>query len=207
MERATTYSEWCAGAAELDALEGHEAWKMVPGSTEFDFSLLRNHLAELVAARAARAHSFYDFSLFSLWHLLVFPLHNFGGACLPACAHNRQGRRCGDLLAASYPVLELVCSALPILQRPPSPFPFGVCSRAVRPEYVRVGMHVVLRTWIRACVRVCERHINRAHAPITWQSKCPPPFSRVLCGSPSTATTPHDPPNLIRMLPPPHIFQ
>lgn len=50
---AASYAEWREAAAVLDKLEGGDAWKMSPEDDAYDYVLLREHLAELVAVRKA----------------------------------------------------------------------------------------------------------------------------------------------------------
>ncbi|GAM84327.1 hypothetical protein ANO11243_023210 [Dothideomycetidae sp. 11243] len=54
LEQAELYSEWHAAAAELDALEGHDAWKLDDDSSEYDVALIRAKLKEMDHVRLER---------------------------------------------------------------------------------------------------------------------------------------------------------
>ncbi len=51
--QALSYGDWRRHAEELDRLEGHEAWKVDPSSTDYDVELVRARLEQLDEARRA----------------------------------------------------------------------------------------------------------------------------------------------------------
>lgn len=53
LENATSYDDWAASALELDTLEGRNAWKDDPTSSEYDAHLLQKRLQQFRDARAA----------------------------------------------------------------------------------------------------------------------------------------------------------
>ena len=46
-KQAETYQDWHAAAAELDALQGHDAWKSIEECPEYDVALVRAKLREM----------------------------------------------------------------------------------------------------------------------------------------------------------------
>jgi predicted acylesterase/phospholipase RssA len=103
MENARTYSEWEKSALFADILEGNEAWRMNPVSTDYDYTLV---LQRTNSIKIAMENS----DLYTLIHLLKSGslARNFGRINNPKLyTHSRVGTK-----HAIEDYLDIVCKAL-----------------------------------------------------------------------------------------------
>ncbi|TPX53981.1 hypothetical protein SeMB42_g00494 [Synchytrium endobioticum] len=51
VDKATTFEQWTAAAEMLDKIEGYDRWKLDPVSTDYDYRLVQDRLAQLKKVR------------------------------------------------------------------------------------------------------------------------------------------------------------
>ena len=74
LREASSFTDWCKAARELDRAEGRDAWKRDPAWAYYDPELLTSHLQSLRASRAAGEMKAMMRNLKT-----IFSLYNFGG--------------------------------------------------------------------------------------------------------------------------------
>ncbi|KAI9172961.1 Lipase 5 [Blastocladiella emersonii ATCC 22665] len=108
LSAASSYEQWSAAAATLDAIDGREAWRADPVSPHYDWELVQDRLASL---RAAREAGDLPRLLVLLRTSLSRNLANMGNPLLYAECHVGTKHLIEEYIGEAVKCLELVCDA------------------------------------------------------------------------------------------------